>query len=133
MRPGLQSEVGADPLDHRRLDNGRNDLELAAAVRAVLAVELKSEASAKTNLYSSFVAAKTRLSTKRCMNSGGDMRDVRGAVMPGGLQLEHPLPGGVAWHTFVSQGRARDVAAQLLQRLAVVGAAAHRSAAQRAG
>ena len=38
---GLQSEVGEDPLDHRRLDNGRNDLELAAAVRAVLEVDLE--------------------------------------------------------------------------------------------
>ena len=48
--------------------------------------------------------------------------------MPGGPQLEHHLPGDVALHTLVGQGRARDTAAQLLQRLAVVGAAAHRSA-----
>ena len=47
--------------------------------------------------------------------------------MPGGLQLEHHLPGGVALHTFVGQGRARDVAAQLRQRPAVVSAAAHHS------
>ena len=36
------------------------------------------------------------------------------------------MPGGVGLHAFVrSQGRARDVAAQLLQRLAIIGAAAH--------
>ena len=47
--------------------------------------------------------------------------------MPGSLQLEHHLPRGVALHPFVGQGRARDAAAQLLQRLAVVSTAAHRS------
>ena len=50
---------------------------------------------------------------------------VRGAVAPGGLQLEHHLTGGVGLHAFVGQRPAGDVAAQLLQRLAVVGAAAH--------
>ena len=43
--------------------DGRNDLELAAAVWAIRQVELESEASAKTDLYSSYVAAKTRLSS----------------------------------------------------------------------
>ena len=43
------------------------------------------------------------------------------------FSLSTPRPRGVALHTFVGQGRARDVAAQLLQRLAVVGAAAHGS------
>ena len=70
-RPGLQSEVGEEPLDHWRLDNGRNDLELAAAVRAVLEVDLESEASAKTNLYSSYVAAKTRLSSRAQLSRAG--------------------------------------------------------------
>ena len=41
----------------------RDDLQLAAAVRAVLEVEVESEASAQTNLYSSYVVAKTRLSS----------------------------------------------------------------------
>ena len=41
----------------------RDDLQLTAAVRAVLQVQLESEASAKTNLYSSYVVAKTRLSS----------------------------------------------------------------------
>ena len=46
------------------LEDRRNDLELTAAVRAVLDVDLESETSAKTNLYSSYVAAKTRLSKR---------------------------------------------------------------------
>ena len=53
--------------------------------------------------------------------------DVRGAVAPGGLEFEHHLPGAVDLHAFVGQGRPRDVAAQLLQRLAVIGATPHRS------
>ena len=51
--------------------------------------------------------------------------DVRGAVAPGGLQLQHDLPGAVALHPLVGQRRPRDGAAKLLQRLAVIGAAAH--------
>jgi hypothetical protein len=50
---------------------------------------------------------------------------VGGVLAPGGLELEHDLPGGVGLHAFVGQSGARDVAAPLLQRLAVVGAAAH--------
>jgi hypothetical protein len=53
--------VREDLLDHRLLKNRGDDLQLAAAVRAVLQVDLESEASAKTNLYPSYVAAKTRL------------------------------------------------------------------------
>ena len=63
-RPGLQPQVRKDPLDHGRLQDGGDDLELAAAIRAVFEVDLESEASAKTNLYSSYVAAKTRLSSR---------------------------------------------------------------------
>jgi hypothetical protein len=59
------------------------------------------------------------------MNSSGDRRGVRGAVSPGRLELEHHLPGGIGLHAFVGQRRARDVAAKLLQPLAVVGATAH--------
>jgi hypothetical protein len=50
---------------------------------------------------------------------------VRGAVASGGLQHQHDLPGSVAPHPFVGQRRARDVTAELLQRLAVFSAAAH--------
>ena len=50
---------------------------------------------------------------------------VRGAVVPGCLQLQHDLPGRVALHPFVGQSRAGDVAAQLFQRFAVVGITAH--------
>jgi hypothetical protein len=47
--------VSQDLLDHRPL----KDAEFpAAAVRAVLHVDVESEASAQTNLYSSYVAAK---------------------------------------------------------------------------
>ena len=62
-RPGLQPEVHEDLLDHRLRKDRRDDLQLTAAVRAVLQVQLESEASAKTNLYSSYVVAKTRLSS----------------------------------------------------------------------
>ena len=40
-RAGLQSDVGEDALDHRRLEDGGADLQLAAAVRAVFEVELE--------------------------------------------------------------------------------------------
>ena len=50
---------------------------------------------------------------------------MRGAVAPGCLQLQHHLARGVALHPFVGQRRAGDVAAQLLQRIAVVGITAH--------
>ena len=59
------------------------------------------------------------------MSSSGDMRDVRGALAPGCLQPEHHLPGAVDLHTLAGQRRARDVAAQLLECLAVMGSAAH--------
>jgi len=47
--PGLQSQMCQDALDYRRFEDGGDDLELATAVRAVLDVDLESEASAKTN------------------------------------------------------------------------------------
>lgn len=50
---------------------------------------------------------------------------MRGAVALGCLRLEHQLTGGVGLHALVGQGRPGDVAAQLLQRLPVVGCAAH--------
>ena len=59
----LQPQVREDLLDHRLRKDRRDDLQLAAAVRAVLQVQLESEASVKTNLYSSYVVAKTRLSS----------------------------------------------------------------------
>ena len=40
-RPGLQPQVRKDPLDHRRFGDGRNDLQLATAVWAVLQVDLE--------------------------------------------------------------------------------------------
>jgi len=51
--------------------------------------------------------------------------EVRRAVAPGCLEFEHHLPGSVGLNAFIGQRWARDVAARLLQRLAVVGAAAH--------
>jgi crotonobetainyl-CoA:carnitine CoA-transferase CaiB-like acyl-CoA transferase len=38
--------------------------------------------------------------------------EVRGAVAPGGLELEHHLPGRVGLYALVGQSGARDVAAQ---------------------
>jgi len=69
--PGLQSEVREDPLYHGCLQDGGNDLELAAAVRAVFEVDLESEASAKTNLYSSYVVANTRWSSRAQLMRAG--------------------------------------------------------------
>jgi hypothetical protein len=52
----IQPQVGKDLLDHRPLQDRRDDLELAAAaVQAVLHVDVESEASAQANLYSSYV------------------------------------------------------------------------------
>ena len=59
--PGLQPQVPEDLLDHRLFQDGRTGLQLATAVRAVLDVDLGYEASAKSNLHSSYVAAKRRL------------------------------------------------------------------------
>ena len=40
-RTGLQPQVHKDPLDHRRFESDRDDLELAAAVRAVFEFDLE--------------------------------------------------------------------------------------------
>jgi hypothetical protein len=61
------------------------------------------------------------------MNSSGD---ITRWVVPSrrrGLQLQHDLASGVGLYAFIGQRRACDVAAQLLQRLVIVGAAAHGS------
>lgn len=50
---------------------------------------------------------------------------MRGAVSPGCLELEHHLPGGAGLHALVGQRGPSDVPAQLHQRLAVIGCAAH--------
>ena len=74
----MQSQVPEDLLDHRLFRDRRDDLQLAAAVRAARQVDLESEASAKTNLYSSYVAAKTRLSSlAQLSRTGPVMRAVR--------------------------------------------------------
>ena len=39
--PGLQTQVREDLLDHRLLQDRRDDLQLAAAVRAVFQVDLE--------------------------------------------------------------------------------------------
>ena len=59
----LQTQVSEDLLDHQVLHDRRDDLQLATAVRAVRHVDLESAASAKTNLYLSYVAAKTCFSS----------------------------------------------------------------------
>ena len=51
--------------------------------------------------------------------------EVARAVAIGGLQLEHRLPRAVHTEPLVGDGRARDVAAQVLKRLAFIGGAAH--------
>jgi len=76
-----------DALDYRRFEGGGDDLELAAAVRAVLDIDLESEASAKTNLYSSYVVAKTRLSSRAQL-----MRSGRPCAQPGSVAVSSDLP-----------------------------------------
>ena len=80
-------QVPEDPLYHGRLQDGGDDLELAAAVRAVFEVDLKSEASAKTNLYSSYVVAKTRLSSRAQL-----MRAGRPCAQLGSVAVSSDLP-----------------------------------------
>ena len=67
------------------------------------------------------------------MNSSGDITLWVVPSRQGGLELEHHLPRGVCLYALVGQRRARDVAAELFQPLAVVGAAAHRSVQGEAG
>ena len=86
----------------------------------------------ETNLYSSYVVTKTpwrdgTSAASRCVNSSGDMTRCVVPSRQAVLSLSTTWPGGVGLHAFVGQRRAGDVAAQLFQRLAVVGAAAHRS------
>jgi len=54
-----------------KLQDGGDELQLAATVRAVVEVDLESEASAKTHLYSSYVVAKTRLSSRAQLMRAG--------------------------------------------------------------
>ena len=51
--------------------------------------------------------------------------EVARAVAIRRLQLEHHLPGAVHTEPLVGDGQARDVAAQVLKRLALIGGAAH--------
>lgn len=53
---------------------------------------------------------------------------MRAAVSPEGLWLEHHLARSVSLYALVGQCRACDLAAKLLQRLAIVSAAARVSA-----
>ena len=52
--------------------------------------------------------------------------DMGGAVLIGALQLQHRLASTVALEPFVGNGRAGDIAAQLFECLALIGAATHR-------
>jgi len=70
-RPALQAQVREDLLDHRLLKDRRDDLQLAAAVRAVRHVDLESAASAKTDFCPSYVAAETRSSSLAQLNRTG--------------------------------------------------------------
>ena len=52
--------------------------------------------------------------------------DVGRAIPVGALQLQHHLPGAIALEPFISDCRARDVAAQVFEFFALISAAAHR-------
>ena len=70
-RAGLQSQVHQNRLDDQLLEDRSDDLQRTAAVRAVLEVEFESEALEKTNLSSSCVVAKTRLSSRAQLSRTG--------------------------------------------------------------
>ena len=50
-----------------------------------------------------------------------------GAVFECALQLQHDIAGAITLEPFVGDRRAGDIAAQVLQFLALIGALAHRS------
>ncbi|MCY7307322.1 MAG: hypothetical protein LH632_14480 [Rhodoferax sp.] len=83
--PGLQPLVREDPLYHWCLHDGGDDLELAAAVRSVLHVDLKAKLQRRLTCTQVMSQLNTRLS-----------------------ELEHHLPGAVDLHALVGQRRERD-------------------------
>ena len=52
--------------------------------------------------------------------------DMGGAVFERALQLQHDIAGAITLEPFVGDRRAGDIAAQVLQLLALIGAPAHR-------
>ena len=63
---------------------------------------------------------------RRSMNSSGAMTIWVVPSLNATLQLQHDLAGAVTLEPFVGDGRAGDIAAQVLQFLALIGAPAHR-------
>ena len=104
--PGLQPKMREDLLDHRLLKDRRNDLQLAAAVRAVLQVKIEHA------LEQLGPAQTHRLVMHAVRLALGGRRGLGGSL---GL-LRHHLRAqlGVG-----RQHAMKTVAAQLLQRLAV--------------
>ena len=195
-RPGLQTQVREDLLNHWPLQHRRDVLQLAAAVRAVFQLDLEHPLEqlgpAQPNRtvvragrlalgrgrrcdlrgwfgllgflrhhlcsqlgvgckYAVVRAAGVRSlreaklrehQTNQVQPRSGHQRsqplhelqrrhhEVRGAVTPSGLELEHDLPSRVGLHALVGQSRPRDVTASLLQPLA---ASLLRTARRRAG
>ncbi len=130
-----QPQVRPDLLDHRPLEDGRNDLGLAAAeVRAVLQVDIESEASAKTNVYSSCVAAKTRSSSRpqlmRCGGAwtGSASHPAATAASVAACACADGCCGTSSGRSFAFAGQRwpGDAAAQRFQPLAVVRVDPHR-------
>ncbi len=50
---------------------------------------------------------------------------MRGAILVGGLELQHDLAYAIAFKPLVSNRRAGDVAAQLLEFVALIGGTTH--------
>gem|GEM_PF-4336838 len=151
---GLQTQVREDLLAHWLFEDRRDDLQPAAAVRAVRHVDLEHALEplgpAQPNwavMGARRLALGGRCSLRGCFGflrhhlraqlGVGHQRSqalyevqrrhhqVRGAIAPSGLELEHDLSGGVGLHALVGQSGTPDGAAQLLKRLAIIGAAAH--------
>jgi hypothetical protein len=112
--PGLQPQTRKDLLDHRLLQDRRNDLQLASAVRAVLQVEVEQALEQlgplrRTGRWCAQlgVGGQHAMEPNQVQTRAGHQRrlplnelqrrndQMRGAVAPGGLELEHHLPGGV--------------------------------------
>ena len=61
----------------------------------------------------------------RCMNSRGDIPNRGGAVVVRAFELQHDLTGTVEYQPFIGEGRAGDVAAEVLELVALIDGEPH--------
>ena len=129
------------PDNHRRLPDGDDGLELATTLRAVFAVDVEhagvvhrpwhnrraqpgigGEHSVKTDQ----VQARARHQSRQALHEFERRHaDVRGALTPGAFELQHDVSSVIAAEPFFGDRRARNVAAQEFELLALMRAATH--------